>query len=186
MNKQYQKIWKLALPYLKSGVRKDFVLHTQGVVKATEMIMKLSGQGDESLLIPAAILHDTGWAKVPKRLQLSDDKDDKIKALKLHIKYAPEIISKVLGQAGYEKEKIKKITEIVKSHKFKDPKEINKRILIDADALSDSFKKQFAADLKYYKAGRASMCNFRIKNNKFYTKIAKRVFTEEIRKRLNK
>lgn len=184
MDKKYQKTWKLALPYLKSGVRKDFVLHTEGVVKATEMIMKLSGRGDESLLIPAAILHDAGWSKVPKVLQLSDDKEEKIKALQLHIKYAPEIISKVLGQAGYEKERIKKIIDIVKAHKFKDPKEVNKRILIDADAVSDCFKKQFKSDMKSYKVSEKDLYNFRKKNNKFYTQAAKAIFESEIEKRI--
>ena len=65
-----------------------------------------------------------------------------------------------------------------------DPKDINKRILIDADALSDSFKEQFECDLKYYKVDRLSMCNFRKKNNKFYTKIAKQIFIKELNKRL--
>lgn len=179
MNKKYQKIWELALTYLKSGCRKDFVLHTEGVVKATEMIIKLSGKGDESLLIPAAILHDVGWSKVSKILQLSNDKKEKIKALKLHIKYAPEIINEILCQEGYEEDKIKKIIEIVKAHKFKNPKEINKRILIDADALSDAFKEQFKSDMKFYKVSRESLYDFR-KNNKFYTKIAMDIFNREI------
>jgi len=184
MNKQYQKIWKLALPYLKSGARKDFVLHTKGVVKAVEMIIKFSGQGDESLLMPAAILHDTGWSRVPKVLQSSDEARDKLKALRLHIKYAPEIIRKVLGQIGYENKKIKKIIEIVKSHKFKNPKEINKRILIDADAVSDCFKEQFKSDMKSYKAIKRDLYNFRKKNNKFYSKVAEEIFNKEIEKRI--
>lgn len=183
MNKKYKKIWRLALPYLKSGVRKDFVLHTRGVVKAVEMIMKLGGKGDESLLMPAAILHDTGWSMVPKFLQLSQDKKDKITALRLHIDLAPKIISKILGQAGYEKEKIKKIIEIVEAHKFQNPQEINKRILIDADAVSDCFKEQFESDMKFYRASRKSLYDFRKKNNKFYTKVAKEIFNREIRSR---
>lgn len=184
MKVKYQKIWKLALPYLKSGRRKNFVLHTEGVVKATEMIIKLSGQGDENLLVPAAILHDAGWFKVPKNLQLSNDKKEKIKALKLHIKYAPEIIHKVLSQVDYENRKIKKIIGIVKSHKFKNPKDINKRILIDADALADAFKRQFASDMKSYNVSRKNLYNFRKKNNKFYTKIAQQIFIKELNKRL--
>jgi len=184
MNKQYQKIWKLALPYLRGGSRKDFVLHTQGVVKAMEMIIKLGGKGDENLLMPAAILHDTGWSMVPKFLQLSEDKEDKKAALKLHIEFAPAIIRKILGQAGYEEKKIKKIIEIVKAHKFKNPKEINKRILIDADAVSDGFKKQFLSDMKSYNKSRESLYNFRKKNNMFYSKVAEEIFIKEIEKRL--
>lgn len=184
VNKQYQKIWKLALPYLKSGHKKDFVLHTEGVVKAVEMIIRLGGKGEKSLLIPAAILHDAGWCMVSKKLQLSEKKNDRIKALKLHIEDSAEIAKKILLKVGYESKKINKIISIIKAHKFHNSREINKRILIDADALSDSFKIQFEGDLKYYKADRLSMCNFRKKNNKFYTKIAEKVFDEEIEKRL--
>lgn len=170
------------MPYLKSGVRKDFVLHTQGVVKAMEMIIK-SGQGDESLLMPAAILHDTGWSMVPKFLQLSQDKKDKITAPKLHIEFAPEIINKVLNQAAYGKGEIKKIVEIVEAHKFQNPQEINKRILIDADAVSDCFKEQFESDMKFYKVSRENLYNFR-KKNKFYSKDAEKIFARELNKRL--
>lgn len=183
MNKQYQKIWRLALPYLKSGVRKDFISHTRGVVKAVTMIMKKSGLGDERLLLPAAILHDTGWSMVPKFLQLSEDKKDKIRALELHLEFAPAIIGKILGQVGCENGKINKIIEIVKAHKFKNPRDINKRILIDADALSDAFKKQFESDLKSYKVNRKSLYNFRKKDNEFYYKVSEKIFNNEIEKR---
>ena len=80
--------------------------------------------------------------------------------------------------------KIKKIIEIVKAHKFKNPKEINKRILIDADALSDCFKEQFAGDMKSYNKSRESLYNFRKKNNKFYSKVAEEIFTKELNRRL--
>jgi hypothetical protein len=40
MKKIFEKIWKLALPYLKKGRRKNFVIHTQGVIKAMELLLK--------------------------------------------------------------------------------------------------------------------------------------------------
>ena len=64
------------MPYLKSGVRKDFVLHTKGVIKAVEMIVKMGGKGDERLLVPAAILHDVGWSNISRKLQKSKNKKD--------------------------------------------------------------------------------------------------------------
>ncbi|MDD4271375.1 MAG: HD domain-containing protein [Patescibacteria group bacterium] len=182
MKKQYKKIWQLALPHIKAGREKDLT-HVKGVVKAMEMIIK-SGIGEEDLLVPAAILHDTGWSRVPKKLQTANDKKGRIKALKLHIKYSAEIASEVLSRIGYEIKRINKIIEIIRAHKFHNPRNINKRIMIDADALSDSFKEQFECDLNYYKSDRLSMCNFRKKNNKFYTKVAKSIFNKEIEKRL--
>lgn len=176
------KIWKLAAPYLKAGVRKDFYLHTQGVVKAVKLILKKE-KGDADLLIPAAILHDTGWSKVPKRLQKSNIKQDKIKALKLHIKYGKKIAKVILNKLGYDAESIKKIIKIIDFHKFKYPKGGNEKILIDADNLSDVFKSQFENDLKSYKQTREELFNYR-KNNKFYTITAKQVFDKELNKRL--
>ncbi len=183
MINKYKRIWQLALPYLNSGLKKDFAIHTQGVIRATQLILKKE-DADADLQILSAILHDVGWSKVPKQLQLSDNEDDKIKALKLHLEYARPIIVKILKQEGYKKDKINKIIEIILSHKFKNPKDRNKRILIDADNLSDAFKRQFASDAKYYKVSLSELYEFRKKQNKFYTKTAKDIFIKEINKRI--
>lgn len=183
MSKELNKIWKLATPYLKAGVRKDFFLHTQVVVKAMKLILKKE-KGDVGLLFPAAILHDTGWSRVPEYLQKNNNKRDQIKALKLHIKYAAPIIKEILTKLEYNKNNIREIVEIVKSHKFKNPKDINKKILIDADNLSDAFRKQFENDLISYNQTRDKLYNYR-KNNKFYTKTAEKIFRKELSKRLD-
>ena len=149
MKEKFEKIWKLAVPYLRKGKRKDFVLHTKGVIKAMELLLKQE-KGDMGILIPAAILHDVGWSKVPLSLQMSNNETKKVKSLKLHLKYAPQIIEGVLIECRYNKDKIKKIIEIVLAHKFKNPRKLDKRLLIDADTLSDAFKEQFYSDAKAY------------------------------------
>ena len=95
MKDVFQQIWELAKPYLKKGVVKDFVVHTEGVIKAMELILKQE-EGDERILIPAAILHDVGWCNVPPRLQKSNDREDKVKAMSLHLEYAKPVIKTVL------------------------------------------------------------------------------------------
>lgn len=180
----YNKIWSLAKPYLRKGMKKDFVLHTEGVVKAMKMICEKES-GDTSLLIPSAILHDVGWAKVPKKLQKSKRKNDTTKGLKFHLEYSKPIIQDILTRLRFNKIKINKIVEIVNSHKFCNPRNINKRIMIDADALSDSFKKQFVSDAESYKLTYAELYKFRKTTNKFYTKTAKEIFSNEIEKRKN-
>ncbi len=171
------------MPYLKAGIRKDFYLHTQGVIKAVKLILKKE-KGDASLLIPAAILHDIGWSKVPKKFQKSDNEKEKIKALKLHLKYGKVLARNVLLKLKYNIDEIRKILKIIDDHKFKNPKGINERIMIDADNLSDAFKKQFMSDMKNYNSGREELYNYR-KNNKFYTKIAEKIFKQELDKRIN-
>ena len=181
------KIWKLAKPYLKKGIIKDFILHTEGVVKATEMILRKK-RGDREILIPAAILHDVGWAKVPKELQQVNSRKKKnkktiIKAHKLHIEYAPGIIYGILNKLEYGRKTINKIVAIVRDHKFRNPKNINKRILIDADTLGCVFSKQFYSDAKSYGNSPEENYAIRKKENKFYTKTAKEIFEREMKNR---
>ncbi|MBR9677808.1 MAG: HD domain-containing protein [Nanoarchaeota archaeon] len=161
----------------------NFVLHSKSVTKAMELLLKKE-KGDRNILVPAAIVHDIGWAKVPIKLQRSQNEEDRIEALKLHIKYAPEIISKILGGLGYKKERIEKIIDIVVAHKFQNPEELDKRLLIDADTLSDCFKEDFYSNVKAY--GETPKKHWRswMKNNRFYTSTAKKIFDEEMKKRI--
>lgn len=187
MNKKYQKIWELTKPYLKKGSIKDFVLHTEGVVKATEMILKKE-KGKSDILIPAAILHDVGWAKVPLELQKAEDRKKKNKkvirkALELHIEYAPAIAKGILAELGYEKKMMRKIISVIEDHKFKNPRDLNKRILIDADAVGCVFKEQFYSDAKNYGNSSKESYEYRRKDDKFYTKTARQIFEKEMEKR---
>lgn len=180
--KKYQKIYNSAVKYLAKGLKKNFVIHTQGVVKAMELILKKE-KGDPDILIPAAILHDVGWAKVAEKYQITGNKADKLCGLKLHIELASAIIKKILEPLGYKASKIKEIIEIIKAHKFKKPKKLSKRLLIDADQLADSFKEQFYSDVKAYKSTPEKTYNFRISDNNFYTKTAKDIFLKQMKQR---
>lgn len=156
-------------------------------MKATEMILKKE-KSDAEILIPSAILHDVGWAKVPVELQDVKDRKERNKkvikkALELHIKFAPEIIDEILTKIGCKKKKIKKIIDIVKDHKFKNPRDINKRILIDADAVGCVFREQFYSDAKSYENLPKENYEIRKKHNKFYTQTAKEIFEKEMKKR---
>ncbi|MFH1240469.1 MAG: HD domain-containing protein [Candidatus Diapherotrites archaeon] len=181
MEKKYKPIWNLTLPFLRKGKMKDFVVHTEGVVRAMELLLE-KNPADKNILIPAAILHDVGWSEVPKKLQKSKAKKDREKALHAHLKLAPPIIEEVLAKVRYDPQKINKIIEIVNAHKFENPTEIEKQLLIDADTMSDSFKEQFYSDVKEYKTTPEKLYQFR-KQNRFYTKTAKKLFKTEIEKR---
>lgn len=177
----YKKMFGMAKPYLKTRLKKDLVLHTKNVLWAVEYLLKHE-KGNENMLIPAAILHDVGWFKVPEKLQQSKDKKDSKKALVLHIQYSKKIIYEILTKLNYDKKDIKKIFEIVESHKFKNPRNINKRLLIDADNLSDVFKEQFYSDSKYYNCSLKENYEYRIKNT-YYTDSARKLALEEMEKR---
>ncbi len=181
MGKSFERVWKLALPYLKQGKAKDYLIHTRGVVKAMELLLEHE-KGDEKTLIPAAILHDIGWSKVPLKLQKSNNESERIEALKLHIKLAPPIVEEVLNEAGYKKDRIEKIVAVVVAHQFQKPKDLDKQLLIDADSMADAFKEQFYSDAKAYGKTPRELYEFR-KNNKFFTKTAKELFAKELEKR---
>ena len=136
---KYQNIWKLAVKYLSKGLNKDFVLHTKGVVKAMELILEKE-DGNPDILIPAAMLHDVGWARVPEKYQCTTDKKKQLQGMKLHIKYAPELISEILSSLNYKTSQINEIIDIVISHKFCKPRKLDKKLFIKTDQLSDVFK----------------------------------------------
>jgi hypothetical protein len=181
MEKEFQTIWNAAVVYLRQAPKKDFVLHTKWVVKSMEMLLEKE-EGERRVLIPAAILHDTGWAEVPLELQMAMEGDAAKKALVLHLKNAVPIARRILKYQGYAQEEIEKITGIILSHKFANPRNSEKRLLIDADALADIFKEPFYADAKYYKKTLKELLEFR-KQNRFYTKTARAIFDRESEKR---
>ena len=181
MDKKYQEIWLLAKPYLKKGKMKDFVLHTKGVIQAMEYILQ-NQQADPDIMIPAAMLHDVGWARVDRKLQKNKKDEDRHEALVQHLKMAPPIISNILKEVDYKLDEINQVIDIVMSHKFQDPTELDKRLLIDADAVSDAFPEQFRSDIKSYRVTPRQLFNFRRKND-FYTKTARDIFVNELEAR---
>nr|AQS32394.1 hypothetical protein [uncultured archaeon] len=94
----------------------------------------------------------------------------------------PPIIEEILTEVGYNKNKIKKVIDVVLAHKFEAPRRLDKQLLIDADTLSDSFKEQFYSDVKEFKTTPKENYNFR-KNNHFYTRTAQIIFNKELGKR---
>ena len=181
MKKIYVEMLRKATPFLKKGIKKDLVVHTKWVVKSMEMLLKKEN-GDKGILMPAAILHDMGWSKVPLNLQKIRKGPKAKRALELHLKYCPPIAKKILDSFSYDQAKIKEIVDIILTHKFKNPRDLNKRLLIDADTLSDIFKEPFYEDVKQYKITAKENLEIR-KENKFYTKTARIIFNRELAKR---
>jgi hypothetical protein len=181
MNELFEDVWSLTVPYLEKGVVKDLVVHTEGVVKAMELLLA-EEEGDKFLLLPAAILHDVGWSKVPVDLQKRRDKEGVKMALELHLEYASPVIREILTKLRYGSDKIDRIVEVVKAHKFQDPSELEKQLLIDADSLSDCFREQFYSDARSYVLSPEKLYEFRL-TNKFYSPVARRIFDREMEER---
>jgi len=95
---------------------------------------------------------------------------------------APPIIKRILRRLKLDESDIKKIINIVIAHKSKNPKSRDKKLLIDADNLSDSLKKQFYSDVRAYKTNPQKMYEVRM-GNRFFTQTARKVFIAEMEKR---
>lgn len=181
MDARYQPILEKALPYLRKGKKKDLVVHTQGVIYAMELLLKAE-EGDPALLYPSAILHDVGWSAVPVDLQTTTDKQNARKGMELHLSESVPIVKKILRDLNYQQKEIQRISDIIVSHKYKRPRNINKQLLIDADTLSDIFKEQFYTDAKAYCVTVQRMLSIR-SDNQFYTQTAKVIFMREYKSR---
>lgn len=182
MDKKYQKIQKLAVEILQKVIRKDYILHTLTVTQAMEMLLDKEG-GNPDILIPAALCHDLGWSNVPKKFQVPIlSKEDKLKALKMHVDYNPPLTGEILTKCDYSQNKINKIIQIIKAHKFIKPDSFEEKMLIDADTLSDVFKDQFYSDAKSYKRTPKDLLEFR-STNTYFTKTAREIFKKEFTER---
>ncbi|MAG01778.1 hypothetical protein CMI42_00415 [Candidatus Pacearchaeota archaeon] len=108
MKKIYNKIWQLAKPYYKKG-RSEDIEHIKWMMKDALLVCKKE-KLDDSILLPLVILHDTGYANVPKNNLFELD------IRKTHMKEGEKIAKDILEEVNYSPDKIKKITHFVSVH----------------------------------------------------------------------
>jgi len=108
MKEIYSKIWKLAKPYYEKGRQMD-IDHIEWMMKEA-MIVSEKENIDEEILIPLAILHDVGYAEVPK------DNPFNLDIRKAHMEAGAKIAKQILEKVNYPKEKTEKIVYYVSVH----------------------------------------------------------------------
>jgi HD superfamily phosphodiesterase len=74
--------------------------------------------GDEDIVIPAILLHDVGWKRVPEDMQLKAFGPNATEPEwnRVHEKEGAEIAGEILSSIDYPKEKILEIQEIIEAH----------------------------------------------------------------------
>ena len=183
-NELHYKIWQEVERRVTGIGKKDYVLHLKMVTKAMQDIIADEG-GNLDLMLPAAMLHDSGLSKIPKELWYPKTPEEKDNYEELHIRLAAEVIPEVLKPLGYSESEIAEILRIAQAHKSKDSKGDNAvACMVDADNLSDTYKESFYSDVKSYGNNLMSTYEFRCKN-KFFTKTANKVFQEQLKARLS-
>ena len=184
LNDIYERIWELAGPYLDT--RKNDI-HTEISTGFAGRLLVLEG-GDEDIVIPAIILHDVGWKKVPEDVQLKafGPKVSMPEWNRVHEVEGAGIAGEILQKVNYPEDKILEIQEIIKGHDSrKESISHNDSVVKDADKLWRYTETairgiQMGFGLTY------EACIERLHRNLelwFLTESGKRMATEEIEKR---
>lgn len=124
MDTKHEKIWRIAKNKLSTSAHG--VSHTKRV---HALCKKLADHDtEESILLPAALLHDIARAK--------EDEDDTGEID--HAVLGAEKAEKILTEENFEKEKIEEIQHCIRTHRFRgnrEPETLEAKILSDADKL---------------------------------------------------
>jgi len=134
MREIFKEIWELAKPYLDT---RDNEIHTKMSVEFGYKLLKAEG-GDEDVVIPAIMLHDVGWKKVPADMQLKGFGPKVIlpELTKIHEDEGVKIARDILEKINYESDKTEEILRIVGGHDSrKEPISLNDKLVKDADKL---------------------------------------------------
>jgi hypothetical protein len=94
--------------------------------------------GQESIVIPAIILHDVGWQKVPAALHLKafGPKATSPEINRTHEQEGVRIAKNILTEVNYDKGKITEILKIIDGHDSrKESISLNDSLVKDADKL---------------------------------------------------
>ena len=141
MTVEENKIFGLACPHFQVMSNE---LHTREVVQFCLQLLQ-TVDGDRHIVIPAAILHDTGWAKLPgnvsRKIRVPDGDPE---AIKVHEEISALIAELILRDVDYQRAYIDEIVAIIIGHDSrKEAISLNDKILKDGDKLS-RFSKDYS------------------------------------------
>ena len=184
MKKIFEEIWQLALPYLNT---RENDVHTKYAMDFGFKLLQKEG-GEEDIVIPAILLHDVGWKKVPEDLQLKafGPKATMPELNRVHEIEGVKIAREILRKIQYDEEKTEEILEIIGGHDSrKEPSSLNDKLVKDADKLWRYSKKAFRINRErfehtfeqYMERLRSNLDNW------FLTDSAKGIAKEEMQNR---
>ncbi|KPK24277.1 MAG: hypothetical protein AMJ70_02335 [Dehalococcoidia bacterium SG8_51_3] len=181
----FDEIWRRAKPYLNT---RQNDIHTEISVRFAEMLLEKEG-GDENVVMPAIILHDVGWIKVPEEEQNKGfgPEIQSPSVVKNHELEGVQIAKGILEAVDYNEEKIALILEIIEGHDSrKEADSINESIVKDADKLWRFSREGFTIDCNRFNLKpmeRVKKKDLDI-DSIFFTESAKQIARKEIQVRL--
>jgi HD superfamily phosphodiesterase len=184
METVFEKIRQLANPYLDT--RKNDI-HTRISTELAFELLRREG-GDNTIVIPAILLHDVGWKKVPEHLHLKafGPKATSPELNRIHEKEGVKIARDILQKLSYEDDKVEEILEIIDGHDSRmTPTSPNDSIVKDADKLWRYTKSGFRIDVERF-GENPKEALMRLQSNLdswFFTESAKKIARNELGRR---
>jgi HD superfamily phosphohydrolase YqeK len=179
----FRQIYQLAQPYLST---RHNDVHTEMSMQFAYQLMSAEG-GQESIVIPAIILHDVGWKKVPEELHLKafGPKATMPELNRVHEVEGVKIAKDILEKVNYDVEEMTQILEIIGGHDSrKQSISLNDRIVKDADKLWRYSREGFDIDNERFGESYAVGLN-RLRKYLpvwFFTSTARKLAREELQK----
>ena len=143
MNAVEEGIYQLAKPYLitKHNDMPARIAHNDAHVRiALDFALRLleGGKGDRRVVVPAIILHDVGWNRVPdETLDKAFGPKADMSLLRIHEEESVKIAVSILAKVGYDSRYADEILQIIDGHDTRAKAvSINDEIVRDADKLS--------------------------------------------------
>ena len=134
-NAIYDEIYRKAEPYLDT---RQNAVHVSLSYDFACRLLDLYPTADIEIVLPAIILHDVGWKKVPEEKQLSafGPKAKDKKTQRIHETEGVKIAEEILNALHYDREKILEILSIIDGHDTRqEALSINDQLVKDADKL---------------------------------------------------
>jgi len=130
----HQKLWDAARPYLDT---RENDIHTRISVAFAYRLLEREG-GDEDVVIPAVILHDVGWKRIPEHLHRKAFGPGAVspEINRIHEVEGVVIARVLLEKARYDPIKTEEILQIIEGHDSRaEAFSVNDKIVKDADKL---------------------------------------------------
>lgn len=135
MTSDHLKVWELAKRYLHVRNNDAHTIYAYGLARA---ICETEPGADAEVVLPAILLHDTGWSQVPEGLVLKaiSPSGGDPKLVLWHEREGVRIATEILTELGVESALIDQVTDIIFTHdSMKEAKSVNDAIVKDADKL---------------------------------------------------
>jgi len=184
MKPVFEKIRQLAKPFLDT---RHNDVHTEISTQLAFDLLEREG-GDEDIVIPAIILHDTGWKRVPAELHLQafGPNTSRPEINRLHEVEGVKIAEEILQKIKYDSPNTKKILEIIDGHDSRPkPVSLNDMIVKDADKLWRYSSSGFYIDIERFGESYGQGLD-RLRSNLsewFFTGTAKEIATAKLSRR---